>query len=167
MGAQSPLSVDEVIIRPADQADITAIGQLWHKLATHHQQLDERLPKPAFDGGELYAKRMASLLEDAYHQILVADHNGQLVGFVLGMIADYMPEIFLPETTGFLADIFVDETYRGAGVGKKLVSALSVWFKSRGIMTMEWYVASENAPARAFWEHIGGKSLIIRMQLTL
>ncbi|MCL4256632.1 MAG: GNAT family N-acetyltransferase, partial [Anaerolineae bacterium] len=123
--------------------------------------------KPATDGGELYANRMASLLDDSYHQLLVADHNGQLVGFVLGMIADYMPEIFLPETTGFLADIFVDEIYRGVGVGKKLVSGLSAWFKSRGIMTMEWYVASENAPARAFWEHIGGKSLIIRMQLTL
>lgn len=146
---------------------MTPIGRLWHKLAIYHQQLDERLPKPASDGDVLYANRMMSLLNDPYHQLLVAEHDGLLVGFVLGMIADYMSDIFLPETTGFLADIFVDEAYRGVGVGTKLVSELSLWFKSRGVTSMEWYVASANAPARAFWEHLGGKSLIIRMHLKL
>ncbi|HRF96020.1 MAG TPA: GNAT family N-acetyltransferase, partial [Aggregatilineales bacterium] len=68
-------------------------------------------------GDELYANRIGSQLDDTYHQVLVADYHGQLVGYVLGMIADYMPDIFVAESTGFLADIFVDEEHRGAGVG--------------------------------------------------
>lgn len=159
--------MDEVIIRPAKQADVNAIGKLWKKLADYHQILDARLPQPASNGDDLYAQRLESQLDDPYHQVLVAEANGQIVGYVLGMIADYMADVFLPESTGFLADIFVDETYRGAGVGKKLVLALGMWFKSRGIGTMEWYVASKNASAKQFWEHIGGKELIIRMRLNL
>lgn len=159
--------MDDIIIRPAIQADVKAIGVLWQKLAIHHQQLDSRLPKSAPDGDVLYASRIASLIEDPYHRVLVAEHNHQLIGYVFGMIADYMQDIFLPEVTGFLADIFVDEAYRGAGVGKRLVLAFAEWLKSRGIATMEWYVAAENASARAFWEHIGGKNLIIRMQMEL
>ncbi|MDX2077967.1 MAG: GNAT family N-acetyltransferase [bacterium] len=159
--------MDDIIIRPATQADITAIGGLWKKLADHHQALDPRLPKPARFGDELYANRIGSQLDDAYHQVLVADYHEQIVGYVLGMIADYMPDIFVAESTGFLADIFVDEAHRGTGVGKKLVLALQAWFKSRGIVTMEWYVAAQNTSAKAFWEHIGGKNLIIRMRLDL
>ncbi len=159
--------MDDVIIRPAKQADVNAIGKLWKKLADYHQTLDVRLPQPASNGDDLYAQRLESQLDDPYHQVLVAEANGQLVGYVLGMIADYMADVFLPESTGFLADIFVDEMYRGTGVGKKLVLALGMWFKSRGIGTMEWYVASENASAKQFWEHIGGKELIIRMRLDL
>jgi ribosomal protein S18 acetylase RimI-like enzyme len=159
--------MDAITIRPATQDDVTTIGALWEKLAIHHQTLDPRLPKPAQGGDELYAHRIGSQLGDAYHRILVAEVNGELVGYVLGMIADYMPDIFIAESTGFLADIFVDEAHRGAGIGKKLVSELQAWFKSRGIVTMEWYVAAHNTAAKAFWEHIGGKDLIIRMRLDL
>jgi ribosomal protein S18 acetylase RimI-like enzyme len=167
MANTPPLSMDDIIIRPATETDVNQIGILWKKLADYHQIRDARLPKPAQNGAILYAQRIESQLDDPYHHVLVAEAQGQIVGYVLGMIADYMADVFLPESTGFLADIFVDEAYRGAGVGKKLVSTLGLWFKSRGIGTMEWYVASENPAAQAFWQAVGGKELIIRMRLNL
>ncbi len=159
--------MDDITIRPATSADVMTIGALWERLASHHQILDPRLPKPANGGDELYAHRIGSQLDDAYHRILVAEYNGELVGYVLGMIANYMPDIFIAESIGFLADIFVNEAHRGVGIGKKLVSELQAWFKSRGIVTMEWSVAAHNTSAKAFWEHIGGKDLIIWMRLDL
>lgn len=159
--------MDAIIIRPATEADINAIGKLWEKLAGYHSSLDPRLPKPAHHGATLYAQRIHDQLDDAYSQVLVADYNGTLIGYVVGFIADYMPDVFLAESHGFLADIFVESDYRGAGIGKQLVENLRHWFKTRGITTMEWYVASENLPAYAFWQSLGGKNFIIRMRIEL
>ncbi len=152
------------MIRQARLEDAEPIGQLWAKLATYHTTLDPDLPLPAPNGAQLYARRIANRLDDNYTHTLVAEENGVVVGYVLGVLIDFAPEMFQAEHGGFLADIYVDEAYRGHGIGRALVEALTQWFRQNGARYFEWYVAEHNTSGRAFWEAMGGRSLMLRMR---
>lgn len=155
------------MIRPARVEDAEPIGQLWAKLATYHTTLDPDLPLPAANGAQLYARRIANRLDDKYTHTLVAEENGAIVGYVLGVLIDFMPEMFQAEHGGFLADIYVDEAYRGRGIGRALVEALTQWFRQNEVRYFEWYVAERNTSGRAFWEAMGGRNLMLRMRATV
>jgi GNAT superfamily N-acetyltransferase len=167
MGNTPRKHLDDLIIRPATDADADAIGVLWGQLVEHHRRLDPALPRAADDGEARYADRICDSLSDSYARAIVAEHDGDVIGFVLGMIIDLVPVTFEPEMTGFLADIFVTPAYRGYGVGRTLVDALGEWFCSRGVETMEWYVAARNEDARAFWQAVGGRDVMVRMRVDL
>jgi ribosomal protein S18 acetylase RimI-like enzyme len=155
------------MIRRATEADVDAIGALWEKLALYHCALDPELPQPAEKGGQLYAQRIHSRLNDHHTRVLVAEIDQRVVGFVLGVLVDYVPEMFQQQMGGFLADIYVDEPYRTRGIGRALVDQLAEWFRAHDVDYFEWYVAANNPTARAFWAAQGGRDLMIRMRTRL
>ena len=95
---------------------------------------------------------------------MVADVDDLVVGYVLGVVVDLAPEMFLQETSGFLADIYVDQAYRRQGVGRALVEALIAWFGKQGIHYYEWHVAARNQESIAFWRSLGGHEVMLRMR---
>lgn len=161
------IHVDDVVIRTATEADAEDIGQLWEKLVSYHHALDNQLPTATGEGGSVYARRIANRIEDTHTRALVAAHDGQVIGFALGVIVDMMPEMFEQEIGGFLADIYVEDDYRRLGVGRRLVHEMGQWFRSRGIQHMEWYVAARNRDGRTFWESLGGRDIMVRMRMEL
>jgi hypothetical protein len=44
--------------------------------------------------------------------VFVVEDDAQIVGYILGAVVD-LPEMFLQETSGFLADIYIEPPYRG------------------------------------------------------
>ncbi|MBZ0299241.1 MAG: GNAT family N-acetyltransferase, partial [Anaerolineae bacterium] len=95
------------------------------------------------------------------------EEDGRLVGYVLGVVVDLLPEMFEQEAGGFLADIYVDEAYRRQGVGRALVMTLVNWFHEKGLTYYEWHVAANNRPGLAFWRSMGGRDLQIRMRASI
>jgi ribosomal protein S18 acetylase RimI-like enzyme len=148
-------------------ADADELGQLWESLVRYHRALDDRLPEVGGGGSEAYVRRLVDQIGDTHTQVFVAEANGNVVGFVFGLIVDLLPEMFVQETGGFLADIYVDESVRRQGVGRRLVAALVNWFRSRGVSYLELYVASRNEAGQRFWESIGASDLMIRMRADL
>jgi ribosomal protein S18 acetylase RimI-like enzyme len=55
----------------------------------------------------------------------------------------------------YLEDIFIAPAYRGSGVGKKLLTSLTLRASERGCDRMEWCVLSWNEPAIGFYEKLG------------
>lgn len=155
------------MIRQARQEDADAIARMWEDLVRYHHMIDSDLPDTAPNGGRVYAHRITDRLNDTHTRVLVAEEDGRVVGYVLGVIVDLVPEMFAQEDGGFLADIYVDEAYRGGGVGRALVEALSEWFQERGVRYFEWYVASHNEAGRAFWRAVGGRDMMIRMRTNI
>lgn len=158
---------DDWLIRPARIEDTQAIGLLWEQLVAFHRERDTAMPIATSDGAYRYSQRIANRLHDPYVHTLVAEYDGEVVGYVLGNIIDLLPEIFEAERAGFLADIYVVPGLRGQGIGRALVKALMAWFRGRGIEHVEWYVASENPDGIAFWESIGGREVMRRMRVSL
>lgn len=159
--------MDTVVIRPAVAEDIEQIGALWEQLVDYHVLLDQRLPGAIANGGRRYARRLYDKLTDEYAHILVAVDGATVVGYVIGMIVDLMPDLFEQDVSGFLADIFVLPAYRQQGVGRRLVTTLATWFQERGVQHYEWHVSAQNTDAIAFWRALGGESLMIRMRASI
>lgn len=156
-----------MMIRAARPEDVEIIGELWVKLAEYHTRLDPALPRVAADGAMHYARRIAGRLNDTHTCTLVAEDDGVIVGYVLGLLHDFVPEMFQQESGGFLADIYVEESHRGRGVGRALVMHLRDWFRAHKVEYMEWYVSANNEAGRAFWSAIGGRDLMVRMRASL
>jgi GNAT superfamily N-acetyltransferase len=66
---------------------------------------------------------------------LVAEHDGKLVGYLIGGIQK-RPPIFKHKYSGFVSDLAVTESKRNKGVGTKLLKTFGKWAKSKGA----WYV---------------------------
>ena len=161
------LNVDKIVIRPVAAADAPAIAELWESLVVYHQALDEALPGAAPNGAGRYTKRLLQHLDDDYTRAFVAESDGKIVGFILGMIVDLLPDIFAQEPGGFLADIYVDTNYRRCGIGRSLVESLIRWFREHGVTHFDWHVAAHNPDAVAFWHSMGGREVMFRMRATL
>lgn len=155
------------MIRPAVASDSVAIGKLWEKLVAYHQALDMDMPRATAQGASLYARSLSDRLDDSHTRVFVAEEDGRVVGYVLGVVVDLLPEMFEQEAGGFLADIFVEDTYRGRGIGTALVDTLVEWFRQKGLRHYEWHVAANNTEALAFWEKVGGRNWQIRMRASI
>ncbi len=151
-------------VRLAVLDDAHEIGRMWASLVAYHCALDPDLPQAAPHGPRGYARRIAQRLDDHNTRVFVAEHEGVLVGYVLGTIIDVTPDLFETLHSGFIADIYVSETARGQGVGRALVESMKVWFRSRSVTQFEWHVAVHNPTARAFWQAVGGRDLMVRMR---
>lgn len=151
-------------IRTATEEDATAIGQMWERLAAYHNALDSALPAAARGGGKVYAKRLVTRMNDPLTRVFVAEKDGILAGYVLAVIIDVIPDMFVQENSGFLADIFVEDEYRRHGVGRMLVETVRAWMQEHDVRHFEWYVAAHNTVGRQFWEAIGGRAVLTRMR---
>ena len=154
-------------IRPFFPADEDAIARLWEELVAYHRRLDSDLPRAAVGGGPIYVQRMINRADDPDSQVYVAVVKGTVVGYILGAVVDLVPDMFVPEMCGFVADVFVTESYRRRGIGRLLVEAMTAWFQSKGVRYFEWYVAAQNPDGRAFWRSLGGRDVMVRMRTEL
>jgi ribosomal protein S18 acetylase RimI-like enzyme len=154
----------DVVIRRAAPDDAEAIGQLWSALVAHHHALDPALPTAAAEGPVRYARAIGDHLRSPTTLVLVAECDGRIVGYALGVVADMVSSFFAHEATGFIADLFVSPGCRRQGVGRQLVTALAGWFAERGLRQFEWHVAAHNEEAMAFWRSLGGAPVLIRMR---
>ncbi len=157
----------EILIRPAVPKDVEVIAHLWQSLVDYHRNLDPELPPSTPTGALRYARRLEDQLFNPMARVFVAEMDGQLVGYIFGVIVDLAPEMFAQEPSGFLADIFVEESARRAGVGSQLVSALANWFRDKGVSYYEWHAAARNPDALEFWRSVGGREVMLRMRADL
>lgn len=151
-------------VRAARPGDIDAIAHKWEALVEHHRVLDADLPPATPQGADRYARRLLDQLDNPTARVLVAVCNGEVVGYVLGMVVDLAPDMFAQEASGFLADIYVDATVRRNGIGRMLVTALMDWFRDKGLRYFEWHTAVQNPDGIAFWRALGGREVMLRMR---
>lgn len=155
------------MIRPALASDAVAIGRLWEQLVACHRELDEKMPRATADGALRYGRTLSDRLEDSHTRVFVAERDGRVVGYVLGVVVDLLPDMFEQQAGGFLADIFVEPDCRRQGLGKALVGALTDWFRQQGLQYYEWHVPARNPDAVAFWHSMGGTPWQLRMRAEL
>lgn len=152
------------MIRLATQQDTQRIGELWLEMVNFHRQFDETMFQASEKGAEYYRRSIADRLADPQTRVLVAEIDGQVIGYVLGMIVNITPQMFVPVSSGFLADIYVMEAYRKQGIGRELVERLVLWFQSHDVKYFEWHVSKKNQDAVEFWKSIGGEITMLRMR---
>jgi ribosomal protein S18 acetylase RimI-like enzyme len=109
----------------------------------------EALFDDAIDAGTTRA-----FLADDGHHLLIAVDDGSPAGFVTGV------ELLHPDKPGpemFLYELGVDEAFRGRGIGRALVEALTAIAWERGCYGMWVLTDEDNAAAMATYRAAGGR----------
>src|SRR5699024_4472846 len=78
--------VDDIVIRAARVEDTEAVAALWLRLVNYHRELDKDLPPATPDGPKRYARSLAERIGDSHTRTFVAEKDGKIVGYVLGVM---------------------------------------------------------------------------------
>ena len=109
-----------------------------------------------------YASFLGSQLDEPDIVILVAERDGELLGYTYAGVEgnDYMA---LRGPAGVLYDIVVDPAHRGQGIGRMLLDATLNALKARGVPRVVLSTAEQNATAQHLFERAGFRRTMIEM----
>ena len=152
-----------VTIRPASRADVPAIGRLGALLVKTHHDFDPQrfiAATPRTEHG--YGSYLGSLLRDQDIVILVAEQDGEVLGYTYAGVEgyDYMA---LRGPAGALYDIVVDPAHRGHGVGRMLLDATLTALEERGAPRVVLSTAEQNESAQRLFARAGFRRTMIEM----
>ncbi|MFL5607555.1 MAG: GNAT family N-acetyltransferase [Gemmatimonadaceae bacterium] len=155
--------MSDLTIRPAAPVDLPAIGRLGALLVrTHHAFDPKRFIAATPESEQLYARFIGSQLEDRDILVLVAERDGELLGYTYAGVEgyDYMA---LRGPAGALYDIVVDPMHRGHGVGRMLLDATLAALDARGAPRVVLSTAEQNEPAQRLFARAGFRRTMIEM----
>lgn len=95
-------------------------------------------------------KRLEAILADTSKVLLVIRDDGKIVGTGTLNWAN-----FLTGTDGDIDDVVVDETYRGQGLGEKLVQALIAAARARGVDSIYLTSRPSRIAANKLYQKLG------------
>ena len=137
------------MIRAAQPEDVPEIYRLIRALAEYERSL------PSVTGSEDDLRRALFGLQPAVFAH-VADHEGRVVGFALWFL-NY--STWTGQHGIYLEDLYVDESMRGSGYGKALLTELARLCTERGYRRLEWVVLDWNTPSIEFYKSLGAQPM--------
>lgn len=151
------------LIRPATRADVPTLGRLGALLVRMHHEFDAArfiAATPRTERG--YGSWLGSQLDLPDVVVLVAELNGQVVGYAYGELVapDYMS---LRGPAGALHDIVVDPAHRKHGIGRQLLDAAIAALEARGAPRIVLSTAARNETAQRLFERAGFRRTMIEM----
>lgn len=146
-------------IRVADIGDLEDIQRLNNKLFEYeYERFDPLLVRgwPFSEKGKKYFK---SIIEEEI--ALVAVDDGVIIGYLAGTM-DTKNSCY-NGTMAELDNFYIDERYRGNGLGGKMVDEFKKYCKEKGVDTIKVTASALNSGAIAFYEKNG----FIKSEITL
>lgn len=134
----------ETRIREATEEDVPLILSFVRELAEYEKLSHEVVATEEGLRENLFGERR-------YAEVLIAEHDGSPAGFALFF---HNFSTFLGRPGIYLEDLYVNPAFRGAGIGKKLLTHLARLAKRRGCGRLEWWVLDWNEPAIGFYRTV-------------
>ncbi len=136
-------------IRPAQREDVPLILQLIRDLAEYEKLSHEMVATADMLEKWLFGER-------AVAEVLIAEWEGTPRGFALFF---HNFSTFLGKPGFFLEDLYVQQEFRGKGIGKSLLLKLAQLAVERGYGRVEWSVLDWNEPSIGFYKALGAKPM--------
>ena len=140
---------EAITIRPAVPADAAAIFGLVRALARHEKLEDKVEATEAGIAAALFGRAPRVFCD-------LAEINGAVAGFALWY---YSFSTFVGRHGIYLEDLYVEEAFRGLGLGKALVTHLARRCVEEKLGRLEWSVLDWNEPAIQFYRARGARLL--------
>src|SRR5262245_27828761 len=142
-------------IRRAEPRDAEALGRLGAALMHTHYAFDAKRFLDPGEGAESgYAEFLVSQLRDEESIVLVAEQDGQIVGYVYAAI-EPLSWKELRDECGFIHDLLVTDAARRTGLGEALLNQAIDWLRKRGMPRVVLGTAAQNENARRLFERRG------------
>jgi ribosomal protein S18 acetylase RimI-like enzyme len=128
----------------------------------HHDFDPQRFIAATPQTEQAYASFLGSKLEVPNVVVLVAERNGEVLGYTYAGVEgyDYMA---LRGPAGVLYDIVVDPAHRGHGIGRMLLDATLAALRARGAPRVVLSTAERNEPAQRLFARAGFRRTMIEM----
>lgn len=140
--------IEQVVIRDAQPKDAAEILALITELAIYEKAEHEVLATEE-------TIRLSLFAEGATAKAVVCENaQGKAIGYAIYF---YNYSTWLAKKGLYLEDLYVAESERGKGIGKKLFTHLAAIAVEQGCGRFEWSVLDWNTPAIGFYETLGAK----------
>jgi len=151
------------VIRRATNADLPSLGRLGALLVQQHHDFDpRRFLAASTRTPDHYAAFLGSQLEDPDALVLVAEHEGRVVGYTFAAMEGYDYKS-LRGPAGLLHDVLVDPGHRGRGVGRRLLDETVSMLRARGARQIVLSTAERNEAAQRLFARLGFRPTMIEM----
>jgi ribosomal protein S18 acetylase RimI-like enzyme len=156
---------DSITIRRAAAADLPALCRLSEALVLQHVAYDPGRYQPPTDLSFAYAELFSEHISRPTSVVVVADRNGELVGYVFGEVVP--PSLVeLAGQAGWIHDLYVSPAARGLGAGGRLLDAAVAGLRSLGCPGgVLLGVAAQNIAAAALFKGRGFRPTLQEMGL--
>ncbi|MFX1513397.1 MAG: GNAT family N-acetyltransferase [Promethearchaeota archaeon] len=143
---------ESLLIRKMVEADIESLANIDKEISEEYRP-------------EIWKSEMQYYLNKPESICLVAEIQGQVIGFMIGTIH---PWLFGIEKAGWIEILGVDPVHRGKGIGKKLGETLLENFKSKGVKMVHTAVDWTSGDLLEFFKTLGmNKSGLITLEKDL
>ncbi len=136
-------------IKQATINDAQTIVDLIKAIAEYEKLLDQVQATPETIIEHLFSQK-------SYAECLIAFENKEPIGFALFF---HNFSTFVSKPGIYLEDLFVLESHRGKGYGKKLLLQVIALAKQRNCGRVDWSVLNWNKPAIDFYESLGATAM--------
>ncbi len=137
--------MDDVVVRLATLDDAEAIQRIYNHEVEHTTHTFDLVPRTLEEQQAWLQDRSGAL------GVLVAEIDGQVVGF--SSLSEYRPRAAY--RTSVESSVYVNETMRGRGVGRRLLHDLVDLAKASGFHTMVARIAGEHEASIKLHEAVG------------
>jgi len=140
------------LIRPGRPADQNAILAMLREFMGYFAAIDAGDSVPGTERGDADLARTAGLAfaPDPVCAVLIAERAGRPVAYLA-----YHFGVWETFPALYVAGLFVTASARGLGIGRALMAEAQRLAAARGAERIAWMVWRKNAPAIAFYEHLG------------
>lgn len=149
MSKRIKTDIPNCYLRFAERDDVPLILQFIKLLAEYEKLSDEVVATEALLEQKLFG-------EHQYAEVVLAYYKDKPVGFALFF---HNFSTFTGRPGIYLEDLFVEEQYRGKGIGTSLLSFLAKLTTERDCARLDWAVLDWNTPSIKFYKSLNARYL--------
>lgn len=151
----------EIHIRKATLNDLPILYEFEQGIITAERPYDETLKT-----GDITYYDIKDLIESNEAEVLVAVFEKEIVGSAYARIEKAKP--YLKHSHyAYLGFMYVNPSYRGNGINKKIIEELKIWALSRNLNEVRLDVYNDNQSAIRAYEKAGFKKHLINMRMKI
>lgn len=151
------------IVRSANQPEVERVIDLWKAFMNDPSVIDVPLPTHE-ENMKKQTQFLQELIRQDPRQVLVAEKNGELIGYVAYEIEQKAP-IEMQQKRSFIHDLYVKPHHRKRGVGKSLLQACLDVIKNAGPHHVRLAVWVRNEKAIGLYRAMGFSDHMLVMRI--
>jgi ribosomal protein S18 acetylase RimI-like enzyme len=153
------VATTQPFVRHATKRDLDAIIALGMQSLHYHATCEPTIQLSRHEPRKMRARFEQALTSGKHSAILVAEWQEQVVGFyslyIQTIDETWSPQLFTTGRYGLIAEVAVDEKFRGRGIGLQLFAAADAWFRAHQTPRIWLIYLARNPLSSRFWTALG------------
>lgn len=152
-------------LRQFKEADHETLKALFEEFVEYHAQFDDSFKKIE-NHGDCFVDYVKSMKNDESKNCIVAELNGEVVGYCISTI-EIKPPVYPQPAYGYIDNLCVSAFSQNLGIGTQLFEDAIERFKLKGIERIECMVALGNPKSAKFWRKMKFKPFMEQMYICI